>query len=368
MKPKASYYTTQLKNLTNEVYMLQSRLLELKEEHTTLQVQQHILASVCDALNWLRGGHAQAAVHQRWLAPGAKAGAPSEAELALLHQLGTITDSPLEQQLQQLQLQHSSSKGTKSSHQSLHTEQHTADTTDATQSQQQSPQASAQFNALSPHVHVAAGGSPQAPAYPAAAPPEPGAEAPAMQPTYLTDPPGHYLGMLWHTLSRAPDPRARSMTLQDFAQYWAGLVKELSLCLTLTEQQGPQYAMQQDICAGMQHPLQALQDHLLKHLGLVTALVLQNRVDLVHPLRLINLSTLELSDTPEQVCLSILVPTLRTPMNLTGVTASISWLAPLALQLQPALISSCIVAVSTMWLCMEGFARACCPLLQAYSM
>jgi hypothetical protein len=121
---------------------------------------------------------------------------------------------------------------------------------------------------------------------------------------YLTDPAGNYLGMLWHALSPAPDPRAGSMTIHQFAQYWAGLVKELSLCLALTEQQGPQYAMHQDSCAGLQRPLLALQHHLQQHMCLCTAINIQNRVDLVHPFRLMNLDTLEMSDTPEQVRVS----------------------------------------------------------------
>jgi hypothetical protein len=211
-------------------------------------------------------------------------------------------------QLQQLHLpQHSnsSSEVTKSSHRT-HTDLQTANITHAAvpQPMQQSPTVSAQFDSsiLSPRAAVAAGCSPPAPACLAADPPDSGADASAMQPMYLTDPAGNYLGMLWYVLSRAPDPRAGSMTMQQFAQYWAGLVRELSLCLALTERQGPQYAMQQDSCAGLQRPLLALQDHLQQHMCLCTAVVLQNRGDLVYPLRLINLDTLELSDTPEQVC------------------------------------------------------------------
>lgn len=324
MRPHASYYTKQLKSLGDEVTVLRLRLQQLQEEHYTLQVQQHVLASVCDALHWIRGGHAQASVHRRWLAAGTTAaGTPSlpQQELELLEQLGALLpDAPLELQLQELRLQQSSSEGTAD----------TADVTQPTQQTsslpglsagphaqspplQQSPQTSGQQMASSshsPHAAAAAtaGSSSPAKAWSAATPPEPGAGGAAaaapctMQPMYLTEPAGNYLGMLWQTLSRAPDPRARSMTLQQFAQYWAGLVKELSLCLALTEQQGPQYVQPQNGCAGMQHPLLALQLQLQQHLYLVSAVSLNNRADLVNRLRLVNLSTLELSDTPEQVC------------------------------------------------------------------
>jgi hypothetical protein len=234
MKANASYNTKQLRKLNEEVSTLRSQVQELQQDHTTLQVQQHILArlvswahghapantvnqlttclshqcgatpinpgadplsdfitlswhSVRDALNWLRGGHAQAAVHQHWLAPGATAGGPSQQELALLHQLGMVTDSPLVLQLQQLHLpQHSnsSSEVSKSSH-GTHSDRRPADPTHAADPQpmQQSPALSAQFasSILSPRAAVAADSSAApAQASPAADPPDPCADAPAM--------------------------------------------------------------------------------------------------------------------------------------------------------------------------------------------
>jgi hypothetical protein len=84
----------------------------------------------------------------------------------------------------------------------------------------------------------------------------------------------------------------------------------------------------------------------------------------VHPLRLINLSTLQLSDTPEQVCLFFWFQPCARPMKLTWVTASRSWLAPLALQLQPALISPALYCSVQHHV---AFHRGPCPGLVAHS-
>jgi hypothetical protein len=52
MKASASYNAKRLKTLSEEACTLRSQLQELQEDHTTLQVQQHILARL---VSWAHG-------------------------------------------------------------------------------------------------------------------------------------------------------------------------------------------------------------------------------------------------------------------------------------------------------------------------
>jgi TolA-binding protein len=52
MKANASYNTKQLRKLNEEVSTLRSQVQELQQDHTTLQVQQHILARL---VSWAHG-------------------------------------------------------------------------------------------------------------------------------------------------------------------------------------------------------------------------------------------------------------------------------------------------------------------------
>jgi len=174
-------------------------------------------------------------------------------------------------------------------------------------------------------------------AAPAPAPPagsDGAGTAATVQPVFLT-PAGDYLGVLTHAFSLPPHPGAASMTLEQFAEYYAGYVKSLALNLALAEQQAPQFLWQQDThqmpiqdadgsayrrCStgpsllssaapqhahgsrtSSQHPLQLLLDIHQQHVCLITSLMMLHKGDLLHRVRVSNLNTLQVEDEAEQV-------------------------------------------------------------------
>lgn len=98
--------------------------------------------------------------------------------------------------------------------------------------------------------------------------------------------------------TQPPFPDAATMTLQQLVTYYTGMVKDMSLNISLLDQQQERG---EDVCSGSEHPLLVLNQIILKHARCVAAILLLNPDDLLHRFRIVNLNTMEMSDNAEQV-------------------------------------------------------------------
>jgi hypothetical protein len=269
-----------LVTLSQTARKLQQHVEHLEQQHLELSVLEQVLDTLYELLGWLRAG---IKVHPAWLGCTESWLPPQELSLLQVDHRGDPTGQRQQDELlAQLQaipcLQHN---GTCS------------DPATAAHLPQQPCNAAQQTAAAgsTPAAGVSRNSSMTAAAAVAAAPccPAPGA-------VFITGA-GDYLGGVRMSLAQEPDAVAQAMTLESFLDYYKPLIKEMALLLNLAEQQG----RGRDLSDGMQHPLLMLQAIERRHMHRINTILLLNPDNLLQRLRVVNVNTLELSDTPEQV-------------------------------------------------------------------
>jgi len=264
-----------VKILEQQVLDLQQHVQSLEAQQRTLKVQHHFLSCCCEVLHWLRTGN----VHVGWVECK---GTWMPNELLLLRDLGGQLDDSSPQQQLEAQLTSAVQEGQQQ------------------QFQKQDQHAGEDLSTVKAHVATAAAGAQgrEGPASSSTA--APAAEAAAQLP--LTQPlafPGDFLGRMKYSLSQQPVEGAAEWTVQQFTDYYTALVKEAALLLMLAEQQSRDRGMP---CNGsMLHPLQALQQLVMRHAHVINTILLLHTDALLNRMRLVNLSTLEPDNQPEQV-------------------------------------------------------------------
>jgi hypothetical protein len=118
--------------------------------------------------------------------------------------------------------------------------------------------------------------------------------------------PADYMGAFRQLMTQPPVPGASSMTLQDFAQYYSGYVKEAALWLSLVQQRGPQFctADSSSSSSTIRDPMSALAALMTYHGRVFASLMLLPGDDMLHKIRVLNCDSLDTQDAPEQVGLS----------------------------------------------------------------
>jgi len=267
--------TIRIKILEQQINELQQLVQSLEAQQRTLSVQHHILSGCCEVLHWLRTGN----VHAGWLECK---GTWMPNELLLLRDLGGQLDDSSPQQ--QLEAQPTS----------------TVQEGQQQQFQKQDQHAGEDLSTVKAHVataSAAAGAQGQeGPASSSTAAAEAAGQLPLTQPMAI---PGDFLGRMKYSLSQPPAKGAAEWTVQQFTDYYTASVKEAALLLVLAEQQSCDRGMP---CNGSRlHPLQALQHLVMRHAHVINTILLLHTDALLNRIRLVNLSTLEPDNDPEQV-------------------------------------------------------------------
>jgi len=284
-----------IKSLERQVRDLQQHVQSLEAQQRTLSVQHHILSCCCEVLHWLRTGN----VHAGWM-ECKDTWMPDE--VLLLRDLVVHLDDRSAQLLDQLdaqpKAQQTSTAQQGQQQQYQEQEQHAGEDLPSVPSSRES---SSFFFAAGPAAGVAAASTAagaQEREGPAAAA-EAAGQLPVTQPSLYLTSPRDCLGGMKHSLSQPPAEGAAEWTLQQFVNYYTALVKELALLVVLAEQQSCDHGVPFD--GSTLHPLQALQQLTLRHTHVINTILLLHTDDLLNKVRVVNLSTLELDDEPEQV-------------------------------------------------------------------
>jgi hypothetical protein len=299
-QPKRLHPRQHIENLVQQLRALEIHAESLQQQRHTLALQHNVLHTCCSILHALRTGD----VHQGWKQYRAEW---MPGELSLLEKLGADWDKlslqsfPVTLQQHQQQQQPSRSKTTSAAidyQQELQQQPYVAGgsrfTSKSSSLFSDEPLEQQQLHERSSSADAAEATE----AEPAAAAAASAAAAAAATASEWFGNMDNLMAPLKFCFSQPPFPDAATMTLQQLVTYYTATVKELSLNISLLDQQ---HERGEDVCSGSEHPLLVLNQIVLEHIRCIAAILLLHPDDLLHQFRIVNVNTMELSDSAEQV-------------------------------------------------------------------